>query len=378
VYPRVLHCLADYKWTGPSGPVVRLCADLSERGWVSDLACMAAPPGVPNLVAQRAGEAGVRCLEVFRPHGAWSLREALRARRRLREAADADYGIIHFHGGWDQFIGVLAGSRRTIPTVRTDHGARQYAGGLLERRFYGPRNLDHLIVLSERHVAQALERLRRAPGTVSAVRGAIDVRAFQPADPPDGLRARLGFGEGDVVIGLVARVQRHRRFDVLLRAAQTVARRNPCVRIAVCGRGTHREELLDRPVLATGLGGTVLPLGYRSDDYADVLATFDAGMMLMPGSDGSCRAAMEMAAMGKPLVVAGRGVLPDIVLDGRTGIVVDDTPGQLAEAILEMAADGERRRAWGAAARQRMCDLFSTSRQAQEVIQVYRTVLGAS
>ena len=378
MYPRILHCYADHKWTGPSGPVVRLCAELSARGWGSDLACMAAPEGHRNLIAERAQAVGVRVREVFRPHGAWAFREAFLARRRLRKAIEDDYGLVHCHGGWDLYIAWLAACRRTLPVVRTDHVAREYGAGYLERRFYGPRNVDHLIVLSERHAAQAIDRIGREPETVSAIRGAVDVHSVRPGDPPDGMRERLGLTDDDVVIGVVARVQRHRRFDVLLEAARLVAREDPSVKIAICGRGTHKAEVLDRPIKAMGLAGTVLPLGYRSDDYADVLATFDAGLMLVPGSDGSCRAAMEMAAMAKPLLVADRGVLPDIVQDGATGIVVDDTPERLAEAILEMAADADRRAQWGIAARQRMCELFTPARQAQEVIEVYRKILGAS
>jgi len=107
-----------------------------------------------------------------------------------------------------------------------------------------------------------------------------------------------------------------------------------------------------------------------------VLSVFDAGMLLVPGSDGSCRAAMQMAAMGKPLVVAQRGVLPEIVVDGETGIVVEDTAENLAEALLEMAQDAQRRRRWGEAGRRRMVEHFSLSRQADEVEEVYRRVLG--
>jgi glycosyltransferase involved in cell wall biosynthesis len=124
-----------------------------------------------------------------------------------------------------------------------------------------------------------------------------------------------------------------------------------------------------------GLRGTVIAAGYRREDYRQALASFDAGLMLMPGTDGSCRAAMQMAAMGKPLIVARRGVLPDVVVDGRTGIVVKDTPANLAEAVLEMAADADRRAEWGAAARERMCRLFSLPRCVDEVEALYARLL---
>jgi len=379
VYPSILHCYADHKWTGPSEPVVRLCAELSARGWRSDLACMTAPDGRESRLAARAREAGLECMELFRPHGTLGLGEAVKARGRLLKAVRTGcYGLVHCHGSRDQFVAVLARRGLAVPLVRTDHAAREYGRGWLGRSFYGPRKLDHLIVLSERYAVQAVDRLGRPPESVTVVRGAVDVQAFRPVSPPEGMRAALGMAEDDVVVGVVARVQSHRRFEVLLEAAARVRRQNPAVKIAVCGRGTHKGRILDRPVERMGLKGTVLLLGYRGEDYAETLATFDAGLMLVPGSDGSCRAALQMAAMGKPLIVAARGVLPDIVRDGETGIVVDDTPERLARALLEMAAHRDRRQAWGVAARQRMSDLFTPARQAQQVIAIYRRLLGAS
>jgi glycosyltransferase involved in cell wall biosynthesis len=126
-----------------------------------------------------------------------------------------------------------------------------------------------------------------------------------------------------------------------------------------------------------GLGETVFPLGYIRDGYKDVLAMFDAGMMLVPGSDASCRAAMQMAAMAKPVLVAERGVLPDIVLDGKTGLVVKDSAENLASAMLSLVAmPPEERLQMGHLGRKRICDLFSVERQVEDIIQVYQDVLG--
>jgi glycosyltransferase involved in cell wall biosynthesis len=161
----------------------------------------------------------------------------------------------------------------------------------------------------------------------------------------------------------------------LLEAAQLVCAADPHVKIAVLGRGTHVRAILDRPIEHLGLRDTVLPLGYHIGDYREVLSMFDAGLMLVPGSDGSCRAALQMAAMGKPLLVAERGVLPDIVRDGETGLVVRDTRENLADAMLEMAQSPGLRRQWGEGGRERMMQHFSLDRQGRQVVAVYESVL---
>lgn len=373
----VLHCYADYKWTGPSEPIAQLCRELSQRGWRSDLACRPTRAPDESGLPQRARAMGVRVFDNFSFAGRANPWKHVRDVRRLSGLiAEGDYGIVHCHGTWDHVIAFLALRRsRRVPLVRTDHGAREYRRGPLSRFYYGPRMTDHLVVLSDRCAVRAVSKLGRDPDTVTTIRGAVDTDAFRPMEAPAGLREQFGLSAEDVIVGVVARVQRHRRFDVLLKAARIVRQRDRRVRIVVCGRGTHKASILDRPVVRMGLEDTVIPLGYRTDDYREVLSMFDAGLMLVPGSDGSCRAALQMAAMGKPLIVARRGVLPDVARDGETGIVADETPSDLAEAILEMAADGDRRLEWGRAARQRMCRHFSLPAQVDRLSRVYRSLL---
>ncbi len=375
----VLHCYADYKWTGPSEPVTLLCRELGRQGWHSELACARSHHAEGRSLPEQARRMGLTVHDGFcfdsAPNVARNVGDIERLSRLIERGG---FRLVHAHGSWDHVLAAVAlrRSRLRAPLVRTDHGAREYRGTLLERFQFGPRMTDHLIVLSDRLRARAVERLGRHPHTVSTVRGAVDLGRYRPAEARPGTREQLGLGREDIVFGLVARVQWHRRFDVLLEAALLVQKREARVKIVVLGRGTHKEEILNRPVKRMGLQDTVRPLGYRTADYGQVLATFDAGIMLVAGSDGSCRAAAQMAAMGKPLVVARRGVLPGIVEDGKTGIVVYDTPENLAEAILEMAESAERRRRWGEAARERMESLFGLERQAGAVIEIYEALLG--
>jgi len=376
----VLHCYADYKWTGPSEPVVMLCRELCRLGWRAELACARGPRGEGALAA-RARAAGLTVHVARDSYSKASLAHYRRHSEGLSRLIEkGGYQVVHAHGSWDH---VLAGTaiRRgpcEVPLVRTDHGGRAYSGSLRERLLFSPRWMRHLIVLADRLRARAVDRLRLPPSMVTTVRGAVNVRRFRPVDAPRGIRGQFGLSPADVVFGVVARVQAHRRFDVLLEAVRLVSAQDSRVKLVVLGRGTHRRSILDDPLERMGLRGTVLPLGYRREDYRQVLAMLDAGVMLVPGSDGSCRAAMQMAAMGKPLVVAERGVLPEIVRDGETGMVVRDTPENLAEAMLEVAASPEGRARWGAAARARMETWFSPERQARAVAQVYERVLAAS
>ena len=92
---------------------------------------------------------------------------------------------------------------------------------------------------------------------------------------------------------------------------------------------------------------------------------------LVPGSDGTCRALLEAAACAIPAVVTRRGALPEIVVDGRTGLVVDEDPEELAGGWRRLLGDAAERRALGAAARRRAELHFAPERLAEAVEQLY-------
>ena len=188
----------------------------------------------------------------------------------------------------------------------------------------------------------ALGRIRRAASAVPAA------------------RARFAPSDGRVLVGLVARVQPHRRFDLLWEALERVKAAGTRVRVLVIGRGTSFEEVAAEPVRRLGLEDLVTFPGYlRGVDYASTLGALDAQLFLVPGSDPTCRALREGMALGVPSIVTKRGLLPEIVVDGETGLVVDETAESLAAAITKIASDGPMRRrlAAGAAARAEAFDV---------------------
>jgi glycosyltransferase involved in cell wall biosynthesis len=206
--------------------------------------------------------------------------------------------------------------------------------------------------------------------------GAVDVERFAPRAPDAAVRASLGLAPGDRVVGIVARAQPHRRFDLLLEAAARLFARDARARLLVVGRGTGRAELAEAPARRLGIADRVVFAGYRGDDYAEVLRCIDVFTFLVPGSDGTCRALLESAACGIPAVVTRRGALPEIVQPGETGLLSEERPDALAEAWASLLGDPDRRRALGTAARKRAESHFTRARLAAEVEALYREARG--
>ena len=68
----------------------------------------------------------------------------------------------------------------------------------------------------------------------------------------------------------------------------------------------------------------------------------------MPGSDGACRAVREAMALGIPVIAARRGMLPEIVENNREGLIIDDSPENLADAMMTLVENPGIRQAMGA------------------------------
>ena len=352
---RVLHLFGDWKWTGPSEPTLDLCQELRAIGVEATLACMEAPPDAKGSLPQRARERGIEPVSV-----AGLRRSLFSALGDIGRVADAcrGYDLLHVHFSHDHFVGGKAARRTGIKVLRTNHKAVPTPPNLASKYLF--RKLaDGYLTFSQ----AALD----ADVAAFGIRGwridpAMRLERFTPREAP-----HEGF-----VVGVVARMQRHRRFDVLLQAIKLA--KVPDLHVKIVGRGTHMDEVAVEPAKRLSLTNVTFT-GYLGPQYLDTVAGFDALLFLVPGSDGTCRAVREAMAMGKAVIGARRGMIPEIVDDGRTGLVVDDTPENLARAIERLAADRELCRKMGAAGREKALRLYDIRRQAAAVKEVYEAVL---
>ena len=192
----------------------------------------------------------------------------------------------------------------------------------------------------------------------------VDCERFNVSIDGKNVRSKYGINQQDPLVGIVARVQPHRRFNIFLKAIKKVVEEIPRLRVFIIGRGTHIQEVAIKPSQEMGLSDNIFFTGYQFQGYPEMLAALDLKVFLVPGSDGSCRAVREAMAMGKPVVVANRGMLPEIVEDGVNGFVVDDSTENLARAITLLATDRQLRTTMGEAARKKMneeCNLIHLS-----------------
>jgi glycosyltransferase involved in cell wall biosynthesis len=242
----------------------------------------------------------------------------------------------------------------------------------------------HLSFLPDRILYNAVEARRQheAAGYRSAparvLPNGYDVDAFAGGpDARDRARRDLGIDADAEVVGFVARFHPVKNHAGFLEAAARLASRRPRARFVAVGPGMLPENLeLMRAVERSGIQSRVVLLGPR-DDVRDLVHAFDIATLASHG-EAFPNALAEAMAAGVPCVAPDVG---DVArLFGDTGIVVPPgDPTALARGWdTLLALDPERRRALGAAARERIRNRFGIDAAVAGYESVYAEILGAS
>lgn len=380
---KILHLFSNWKWTGPADPTVNLCKGLEKRGHDVTFAYRKPPLPVEDSIEKRVRQAGVKATDQFQLdhsikfyHPSFfftHLRDITALTRYLREEKFDILNVHHSHG---HLLGGIAAKRSGYPVIviRTDH-KRDPLKPHWGNRFLISQFTDGMITFSEKARREDARRFGLPIERVLKVLPALDLKRYDPHRKFKDMRTHFGIGPGEIVIGMIARFQKYRRTAVFLEGIKTIVRDFPNIRVLLVGRSSQMEQSVIQPMKRLGVERWVTLGGYRTEDYLDTLACMDIFVFLMAGSDGTARALREAMAMGKPVIVANRGMLPELVENGRSGLVVNDTPEELAQAVLQLLRHPEMRESFGKAAYQKAHQDFQLDRQVEAIEGFYEKMI---
>jgi glycosyltransferase involved in cell wall biosynthesis len=171
------------------------------------------------------------------------------------------------------------------------------------------------------------------------------------------------------------RIWPYKGLDVLIRAEPLITQRVPKARIAIAGRG---EDFSRYRGLMVHPENFIVRNDYISDDELVSLFT-RAAVVVLPYVDGSISGVVPVACtFGKPVVATTVGILPEMVDDRKTGLIVPPRDeAALAAAITELLQDERLRTELGGNARRKAQTVFDPANVATQTVETYRRAIQA-
>ena len=370
---RVCHVMSADLWAGAEVQVATTVSYLVERPDIDVIAVLLNEGRLAQELRRLGIEVAVA--DEQRHSSFWILRFLIRFLR------DRNIDIVHTHRYKDTVLGAIAAKLVGVPhVIRTVHGLREPMRGWERLRFTGYEALDKAalwccadrIIAVSGIMADTLRQSGYKRASVTHIHNGLDLGKVTARRDREDVRRELGVDSDSLLIGTVGRLSAVKGHSDLLRAARLILRRERHARFLIVGSGPLRDELTALAV-ELGVDHACVFAGARSDVY-DLVGALD--IFVLPSLDeGIPMALLEAMALGRPIVAARVGGVPEVILHGETGLLVPPRDVHaLAGACLELAADREWRNMLGAHARRLVEREFSQTSNGRNLVNTYHDV----
>ena len=298
------------------------------------------------------------------------------------------FDVVHTHTPKAGLLGQLAARLSGVPVVvNTLHGFYFHDDTKpWPRRFYiwmeriAAKCSDTILSQNREDMTTAVAEHIASPAQLKWLGNGVDVARFDrgrvSARTLAELRVELDLPEGAPMVGFVGRLVQEKGILDLLEAARSVASAVPDVRFVIVGPYDQDKPDGLQPDVAERYGAAERCrfLGLRQD-MPELYALMDV-LVLPSYREGFPRAPMEASAMGVPVVATDIRGCREAVKPGINGLLfpVGD-PAALADALITLLHDPERRARMGAAGRDMAEDLFDEQRVFERVLREYERLL---
>ena len=264
----------------------------------------------------------------------------------------------------------LVGPHLSVPYSVVVHGAEIVVPGrlpvgraLLSRVLRGATH----VFASGTYPAREAERAARRSLPIVLVPPGVDVQRFAPPSPEvrTASRTRLGVAADELLVVGVSRLVPRKGFDVAIRAVAAARRLGHPVRLVIAGAGRDAKRL--QRIIESERAPATLLGRVDDDDLAALYGSADVFAMLCRNrwagleQEGFGIVFAEAGACGVASLAGRSGGSADAVIDGETGIVVDepDDVDVVTAALLRLLEDATLRRSMGVQARRRAVEDFA-------------------
>ncbi len=325
--------------------------------------------------------------------GMTSLTDGVRGLLRLlnllrREPVD----LIHTHLYGANLIGRIVGAIKRIPVLSSLHNPDYDPVLLRDNPALSPAKLavirildritcllanPHFLAVSEYVKHSAQQHLHLSPDRIQVIYNPLDVKHFDPTVVDSGgHRTALKIAQDSAVLLTVARYDPQKGLKYLIESVSLLRDRFPNVTVIFIGAGSAEgrhsyQELAGQ----LGVASQCRFLGIQADirPYLKLCDIF----VLPSLFEGLGIVLVEAMAMEKPCVATRVAAIPEVVTEGRSGILVEPAdPPALATAIGRLLQDPVLRAQMGVEGRRVVLDRFNVEKNILELERLYTQIAG--
>jgi glycosyltransferase involved in cell wall biosynthesis len=284
--------------------------------------------------------------------------------------------VIHTHTAKAGFLGRIASIVSFHPSIRV----HTFHGHLLNGYFGSFKRF--LVVLAEKILAMFSHQLLAVGDKVRQDlldAGVGTLKKFSLMPPglqitalPNKIASQdfYGLSSQKLQCAFIGRVTRIKRPDRFLDVVSEIERRGLDIEFFIAGEGELLESCRAR------IAGEDLPvkiLGWQSN-IERVLAAADI-VVLTSDNEGTPLSLIQAGMSGLPVVTTKVGSVPEVVLDGVTGIITSLDVQKIADALEKLANSNEMRGRMGASAREFTLSNFGVDRLVKDHELLYKKLL---
>ena len=348
-----------------SGQVNRaLCVALGCRKKGADISFVCQPG---SIISKKAKDAGIDVIEL-KMNGKGFYASIFKLAGYLKKE---NVDIIHAHGARDHLMACIAACLiRNIKIIRTKHNMVPLKSGFFSRIIY-VFFTSRLIAVSNA-VKNVLINDGISPDHIDVVYSGIDFEQFKPMKKSEKIIKEFQLDKNDIVAGTVCRLHESKGIKTFLKAAQKVCSLNPAVKFILAGNGAEKWE---NTKICTNLKNRIIFTGFRTD-IPEILSVMD--IFILPTlREAFGLSLVEAMSVEKAVIASDVGGIAEIAGRDKTcGILIPpENMGKMADAILELVNEPEKRELMGKAARKRVVARLSVDNMIDGVFKIYTSLL---
>lgn len=379
---KILRIIARMNIGGPALHVIILNSELDFGRYVSQLVTGIESSAEGNMY-ELAEEKGVHPIVIDALGREIFFKEDFRALIKLIRLINIEKpDIVHTHTAKAGTLGRIAAKLTGVPVIiHTFHGHvfHSYFGFFKSKFFLWLERLlakftNVIITVGEQQRREIIQYKVAEPEKVVSISLGLDLKPFVSTKTDQNkLRRELSLPRQTLLVGIVARLVPIKNHLCFLESTRLILQNFDNVRFLIIGDG-ELKTYLEQKARDLGLESRVIFMGFQHD-LVKIYTGLDI-VILSSFNEGLPVALIEAMAAGKPVISTNVGGVGDLILDGDNGLLVpSNDPMALAEAILYLLKNPERRKIMGDAGKKKAYPLFDKNRLLGDIDKLYRKLI---